>query len=130
MPRLLGVGHVEVDGGDVQVSRSVGDGILNGTTGLTVTGNGTASVSFSGELADVNAALGTMTYKGDVDFASTDTLAVLVDDQEVIILGGLIRDKETISNSRVPVLGSIPGLGFLFRSDILGWINKLDIDGL
>ena len=41
---------------------------------------------------------------------------ILVDNQEVIILGGLIRDKETISNSRVPILGSIPGLGLLFKS--------------
>lgn len=41
---------------------------------------------------------------------------VLVDDQEVIILGGLIRDKETASDSKVPVLGSIPGLGFFFRN--------------
>lgn len=41
---------------------------------------------------------------------------ILVDNQEVIIIGGLIRDKETVNNSQVPVLGSIPGLGFLFRS--------------
>ena len=41
---------------------------------------------------------------------------VLVDDQEVIIIGGLIKDKETESSSRVPLLGSIPGLGALFRS--------------
>ena len=41
---------------------------------------------------------------------------ILVDNQEVIILGGLIRDKETISDSRVPILGSIPGLGLLFKS--------------
>ena len=46
----------------------------------------------------------------------TINTTVLVDNQEVIIIGGLIRDKETASNSRVPVLGSIPGLGFLFRS--------------
>lgn len=41
---------------------------------------------------------------------------VLVDDQEVIILGGLIRDKETEGESKVPVLGSIPGVGFFFRN--------------
>ncbi|MBT3830012.1 MAG: type II secretion system secretin GspD [Gammaproteobacteria bacterium] len=41
---------------------------------------------------------------------------ILVDDQEVIIIGGLIRDKETSNNSKVPILGSVPGLGFLFRS--------------
>jgi general secretion pathway protein D len=41
---------------------------------------------------------------------------ILVEDNEVIILGGLIRDKETLAESRVPVLGSIPGLGTLFRN--------------
>ena len=33
---------------------------------------------------------------------------ILVDDREVIIIGGLIRDKETESASKVPLLGSIP----------------------
>ncbi|HIG62568.1 MAG TPA: type II secretion system protein GspD [Gammaproteobacteria bacterium] len=41
---------------------------------------------------------------------------ILVDDGEVIILGGLIRDKETTAISKVPFLGSIPLLGMLFRS--------------
>ena len=41
---------------------------------------------------------------------------ILVDDREVIIIGGLIRDKETESASKVPLLGSIPGLGALFRT--------------
>jgi general secretion pathway protein D len=41
---------------------------------------------------------------------------ILVENGEVIILGGLIRDKETQAESRVPLLGSIPGLGVLFRS--------------
>jgi len=41
---------------------------------------------------------------------------ILVEDNEVIILGGLIRDKETQAESRVPILGSIPGLGMLFRN--------------
>ena len=42
---------------------------------------------------------------------------ILVDDGEVIILGGLMKDKSTISSSRVPILGSIPGLGYLFKSE-------------
>ena len=41
---------------------------------------------------------------------------ILVENGEVIILGGLIRDKETQAESRVPLLCSIPGLGALFRS--------------
>ncbi|XOV90016.1 MAG: type II secretion system secretin GspD [Pseudomonadota bacterium] len=41
---------------------------------------------------------------------------VLADNEEVIILGGLIRDKSTNTNTRVPLLGSIPVLGNLFKS--------------
>ncbi len=41
---------------------------------------------------------------------------ILADDREVIILGGLIRDKITDVNSRVPLLGDIPLLGHLFKS--------------
>ena len=64
--------------------------------------------------------LGTIGSTGNADLITnkrTIDTTVLVDNQEVIILGGLIRDRETIDDSRVPVLGSIPGLGFLFRSN-------------
>ena len=42
---------------------------------------------------------------------------VLADDGEIIVLGGLIQDDENVSVSKVPVLGDIPGLGRLFRSE-------------
>ena len=41
---------------------------------------------------------------------------VLADDREIIILGGLIRDKVTEVKSQVPLLGDIPILGNLFKS--------------
>ncbi len=41
---------------------------------------------------------------------------ILVRDGETIVIGGLFRDKTNITHSQVPVLGSIPGLGALFRS--------------
>ncbi|MGD2117888.1 MAG: type II secretion system secretin GspD [Chromatiales bacterium] len=41
---------------------------------------------------------------------------VLVDDEEVIVLGGLIEDELTESTSKVPLLGDIPLFGQLFRS--------------
>lgn len=49
----------------------------------------------------------------------TINTTILIDDQEVIILGGLIRDKETRGESRVPLLGSIPLLGYLFKSETI-----------
>ena len=41
---------------------------------------------------------------------------VLADDGQVIVLGGLIQDDITSSESKVPLLGDIPGIGKLFRS--------------
>lgn len=41
---------------------------------------------------------------------------VLIDDDEVLVLGGLMRDEVTDGESKVPILGSIPVLGNLFKS--------------
>ncbi len=42
---------------------------------------------------------------------------VMVEDNGLVILGGLISDEMSTSNQKVPLLGDIPGLGRLFRSD-------------
>ncbi|MBK1733771.1 type II secretion system protein GspD [Halorhodospira abdelmalekii] len=39
----------------------------------------------------------------------------MVDDGQIIVLGGLIDEKATTQTQRVPGLGSLPGLGRLFR---------------
>jgi len=44
------------------------------------------------------------------------TTSVLVEDGEILVLGGLIDDKLRDSVSKVPLLGDIPLLGWLFRS--------------
>lgn len=41
---------------------------------------------------------------------------VIVDDGEILVLGGLIEDTLLESNQSVPILGKIPLLGALFRS--------------
>ena len=41
---------------------------------------------------------------------------VLIGDDEVLVLGGLMRDEVTDGESKVPILGSIPVLGHLFKS--------------
>lgn len=42
---------------------------------------------------------------------------VMVDDGEIIVLGGLIEDDQRISVEKVPVLGDIPVIGRAFRSE-------------
>ena len=39
---------------------------------------------------------------------------VLVEDGNIVVLGGLIEDRTDNSRSSLPILGSIPGLGYLF----------------
>jgi type II secretory pathway component GspD/PulD (secretin) len=34
-----------------------------------------------------------------------------------LVMGGLIQDNIQLANSKVPLLGDIPGLGYLFRHD-------------
>lgn len=41
---------------------------------------------------------------------------VLVDDQETVVLGGLINETDTENIQKVPLLGSIPFIGHLFKS--------------
>jgi len=42
--------------------------------------------------------------------------SVLVDDGGILILGGLIQEEVSDTESKVPLLGDIPIIGFLFRS--------------
>jgi general secretion pathway protein D len=57
--------------------------------------------------------------EGAVDLITnqrTIETTVIVDDGEILVLGGLIEDVLRESDQRVPVLGSIPIIGALFRS--------------
>ncbi|MEM5365020.1 type II secretion system secretin GspD [Paraburkholderia azotifigens] len=42
---------------------------------------------------------------------------VLADNGEIIVLGGLMQDNYQVTNSKVPLLGDIPWIGQLFRSE-------------
>ncbi|HEY6173810.1 MAG TPA: secretin N-terminal domain-containing protein, partial [Kofleriaceae bacterium] len=41
---------------------------------------------------------------------------VVVHDQETVVLGGLTQDRESTSITKVPLLGDIPLLGYLFKT--------------
>lgn len=57
----------------------------------------------------ISNAAGIITNKRSLDSS------VLVDQGQIIVLGGLIQDQVSDGESRVPLLGSIPFLGALFR---------------
>jgi len=62
-------------------------------------------------IADSRAASDVITNKREIK------TKVMVEDNGLVILGGLISDELSTSDQRVPFLGDIPGLGRLFRSD-------------
>ena len=51
---------------------------------------------------------------------------VLADDGEIVVLGGLIKDDIQSGKQKVPVLGSIPLFGRLFRTDSIS-ISKTNL---
>jgi general secretion pathway protein D len=42
--------------------------------------------------------------------------SVVVKDKETVVIGGLIQDQENETVSKIPFLGDIPGLGWLFKT--------------
>lgn len=50
-----------------------------------------------------------------VDLRGLST-TVRVKDEEMVIIGGLMQERELLEDSKVPVLGDIPLIGYLFRS--------------
>ncbi|MBW4659644.1 MAG: tandem-95 repeat protein [Drouetiella hepatica Uher 2000/2452] len=54
--------------------------LLASTTGLTVTGNNSSSITLSGAIANVNAALNGMTYTPNLDYANSETLVLTTND--------------------------------------------------
>jgi general secretion pathway protein D len=47
---------------------------------------------------------------------STASTTVSIQDGHTIIIGGLIRDRTSVSESKVPIVGDIPLLGLLFQT--------------
>ena len=54
-------------------------------------------------------------YAPNINVTSANTVVVTPDGQTVVI-GGLISNSKSSSDSKVPFLGDIPVLGHLFKS--------------
>ncbi|MEE2662520.1 MAG: type II secretion system secretin GspD [Myxococcota bacterium] len=72
------------------------------------------------ELSDVNEGLTMSDFSGsDTGVALTNTQienTVVVSDGETVVIGGLISDNVQDTETKVPFLGDIPGLGWAFKT--------------
>ncbi len=63
------------------------------------------------EIASISPSLGPTTAK-----RSAKT-TIVARDQQTVVIGGLVQDRVSHSVDKIPILGSIPVLGWLFRND-------------
>jgi hypothetical protein len=94
----ISVADSDAGAAPIKVDLSVSNGTLtlSGTTGLTVTGDGTATVSATGSQSDINAALNGLTYTPTANYNGSDSLQVKTDDQGNTGSGGAKTDTDTV----------------------------------
>jgi general secretion pathway protein D len=80
-----------------------------------ITDENTILLKIEQEASSIAAAASQVSQTDLVTNKRTITTRVLVDDGGMIVLGGLIEDRLTESENRVPFLGKIPVIGALFR---------------
>jgi len=80
--------------------------------------NGTVRMTIFQESSSVatTTAVGTDNAGPTTNKRSIDS-TIVVDDGQIVVLGGLIEDTYNTTRSKVPLLGDIPYLGALFRSE-------------
>ncbi|WP_437998530.1 type II secretion system secretin GspD [Sorangium sp. So ce185] len=68
------------------------------------------------EISDAGAPLGAL---GAIPINKrTASTTLVVRDQQTVVIGGLVRDSMQTRETKIPVLGDIPVLGFLFRQRV------------
>ena len=77
----------------------------------TVSEGGTVKLLLAQEVSD----LGPQTSAGFITTKRSIDSTILVDDGQIVVLGGLIKDSVTNTIDQVPVLGKIPLFGNLFK---------------
>ncbi|NQZ56001.1 MAG: tandem-95 repeat protein, partial [Lentisphaeraceae bacterium] len=63
---------------------------------LSVTGNGSGSITLTGSVVDINAALDNLKYHGDLNSNGSDTLTITTNDQGNTGSGNALSDTDTI----------------------------------
>ncbi|MBW4522495.1 MAG: VCBS domain-containing protein [Scytolyngbya sp. HA4215-MV1] len=136
----INVNDVDSAAGQLVVTLSAANGVLtlSALTGLTFTvGDGTAdgSMTFTGTLANIKAALTNLRYRGNQDFNGADTITLAIDDQGNTGVGGPLSDTKTIAVTVTPTndapIITVPAGPQNILEDldlIIGGISIADVD--
>jgi type II secretory pathway component GspD/PulD (secretin) len=86
-----------------------------------ISANNTINLHVVPEVSDLAGTI-TKTVSGEInqadffDIRRIDT-RVLIPSGNTLVMGGLVSDDSTVGNTKVPIMGDIPGLGWLFRQE-------------
>ena len=103
---LSGLAIDDPDAGDGQLTTTlaVGAGVIEvGAGGADVSGDGTGTVTLTGTLAQINAALAGARYLPPNDFAGSDTLTMTTSDNGNTGAGGPLTDSDSLGIEVTPV---------------------------
>ncbi|WCM92502.1 type II secretion system secretin GspD [Acidovorax sp. NCPPB 2350] len=78
--------------------------------------NGTVKLTLYQEVSQVDASTLSATNGPTTSVRSIES-TVLVNDGNVIVLGGLLEDRYSLGQDKVPVMGDLPLVGALFRNE-------------
>ena len=130
---LGGISVNDVDGNlsTVQLGVTQGTVTVNLAGGATISAgaNGTATLTLSGTQAQINAALGTLSYQGTLNYNGPDTLTVTSTDSNAV------TDIDTVAITVNPVndapVNTVPGAQVVNEDTALalGGISVNDVDG-
>ena len=81
-----------------------------------ISSDNTVRLDILQEVSSIDGVVGTATPDLIFNKREIET-SVIADDGEIIVIGGLIEQTDTLTNSKVPILGDIPAVGRAFRSE-------------
>ncbi|MDA1275554.1 MAG: immunoglobulin domain-containing protein [Verrucomicrobia bacterium] len=102
----IGIQDADSGAGTLQITLSLSNGQLSisgGDAGVTVSGNGSGSMALTGKLSELNAALQSITYRGQTNFFGSVSLSGSVNDQGNTGGGGALSDTKQVSIQITPV---------------------------
>jgi hypothetical protein len=106
---------------------------LGTTSGLTVTGNGSGSVTLSGTTTNLNAALATLVYRASHDYSGSDTLSITATDGSVSATPATVAiNVKSIDQQAVDLQALVSALqtaGVLNQGQASSLIVKLNLKG-
>jgi hypothetical protein len=131
---ISGIRVGDSDSDSLTVTLAVGHGTLTlGTaSGLAVAGNGSGSVALSGSLANLNAALATLVYRGTLNYSGSDTLRLTASDGSLSTQARVALNVESAAQQAAALKAQVRALqaaGVLHKGQAHSLIVQLNLKG-